>query len=80
MTAASFPGGRNAREDANENVARTSSTSTLTQSHFDLIEKENDKIDFKIKAKRFVKLFGRHALDATPPSPIMVRDVCRRSA
>lgn len=30
-------------------------------SRFDLIEEENDKIDFKIKAKHFVKLYGQLA-------------------
>ncbi|MDP3851101.1 MAG: type I restriction endonuclease [Luteolibacter sp.] len=32
-----------------------------TVSRFDLIEDENDKIDFKIKAKQFVKLYGQLA-------------------
>lgn len=30
-------------------------------SRFDLLEEENDKIDFKIKAKQFVKLYGQLA-------------------
>lgn len=32
-----------------------------TVSRFDMLEEENDKIDFKIKAKQFVKLYGQLA-------------------
>jgi type I restriction enzyme, R subunit len=38
-------------------------------SRFDLIEKENDKIDFKIKAKQFVKLYGQLACIISFPAP-----------
>jgi type I restriction enzyme R subunit len=36
---------------------------------FDLIEDENDKIDFKIKAKQFVKLYGQLACIMAFPAP-----------
>lgn len=36
---------------------------------FDLIEEENDKIDFKIKAKQFVKLYGQLACIMAFPAP-----------
>jgi type I restriction enzyme R subunit len=38
-------------------------------SRFDLIEQENDKIDFKIKAKQFVKLYGQLACIMPFPVP-----------
>src|SRR5690606_31720622 len=40
-----------------------------TVSLFDLIEEEEDKIDFKIKAKQFVKLYGQLACIIPFPKP-----------
>ena len=40
-----------------------------TVSRFDLIEKEAEKIDFKIKAKQFVKLYGQLACIMPFPAP-----------